>query len=65
MSISLDELSRLVAEDRERERAEREAEREALVDPFKRKRTEPGRARPNHGSLRPSKPSVSLGGRHS
>jgi hypothetical protein len=59
MTISLDELQRRIGEDEARERAAKRA----LVDPFKRKRSEPGRARPSHGGLPPK--SASLGGSHS
>ncbi len=49
MTISIDELSRLAGEDYRRKD---EVKNRARVsnDPFKRPKTEPGRARPNHGS---------------
>ena len=59
MTISIDELLRLAA----LELAERERKKRDLVDPFKRKRTEPGRALRYHGGKPPK--SASLGGKHS
>jgi hypothetical protein len=47
------------------EAVERERRLQALRDPFKRQRTEPGRARVRHGNLSKRTPSPSLGGRHS
>jgi hypothetical protein len=61
MTISLDELQRRIGEDLQRER---DAKR-TLVDPFKRKRSEPGKALVRHGKVGPRNPSTSLGGKHS
>lgn len=60
--FSLDELSRMAGERWAREDRERAVERE------KREKTEPGRARPLHGGVRPRSAYMhrtSLGGEHS
>ncbi|MCU1488929.1 MAG: hypothetical protein JWM85_334 [Acidimicrobiaceae bacterium] len=62
MTKTIDEILNDNFEQEERERAERKV---VLSDPFKRPRTEPGRALPNHGHITKRRPSASLGGRHS
>jgi hypothetical protein len=66
VTISIDELSRLAGEDYRRKDEAKDKAR-ASSDPFKKPKTEPGRARPNHGSGTSARRRMltSLGGSHS
>jgi len=59
---TIDEILNESFEQEARERAERQT---VLSDPFKKPKTEPGRARPKHGHSRRLSMTTSLGGEHS
>ena len=67
MTISIDELSIRAHEAEVAELDTKIKRAQALRDPFKRKRTEPGRALPHHGnqSAYTQRTNPSLGGQHS